>query len=410
MTAHLRTAWIALTMAAALALAGCGGDSGTGDARTSCSSALTGAPIRVGFVNSDQGAFALPEVSAMARAAANCLNHDGGVNGHPLELDLCATDGTPAASTRCANQFVTHKVLAVLNGDDGGLDSALPIYQKAGLHLFGVTAPPAVSADPNSTIMTPPVAIATAANGPIFKLIGIRNAVVILPNFGPAVSQGFKGLQAVLAPYGVQISLSLVAPANPDVTAAVTAAKAKGADALIFSLSENDCTNAVRTAKSLGWSGVLWAGSCTQFLRQLGPQAAGVYTSSTLFPYSSRASAEKYDPRLESDFSQYEAVTKAAGLDQHLDSNYVAYGYSTVMTFADVLKGISGEITQASVNQALSTFRGREVLGTPLDCTAKLQPGGACGRYYIALQVQADGTQTLIGDKPIDLAALASTK
>ncbi|MBD0739254.1 hypothetical protein BGM09_07270 [Streptomyces sp. CBMA29] len=390
-------------------LAGCG-SSDTGASTSSGPDPATGAPISVGFVNSDSGSIALPEVTAMAKAAADWINGHGGVDGRPLKLETCSTDGTPATSTSCANDLVGKNVLAVLNGDDGSLDSALPIFKKAGLHIFGAMAGPAVQSDPDNTIMLAPSAAATAATGPVQKLMGIHNGVFVLPNIGPEMKTAFDGIKAASASADVRLTLSLVAPANPDITAAVNAAKSQHADGIILALSENDCTNAVRTARSMNWTGELVVGQCTQFIKDLGPQAAGVKTVQNLFPYGSRASAEKYDGSLKQDFDTYEAAAKAAGAQKYLDFGYAPYGYSTVMTFVDLLKGLGGDITRTTVNRAMASFKGRQVLGTPQDCTAKLMPGGACGRDLIALETQADGSQTLVGGKPLDLGTIAGGK
>lgn len=366
----------------------------------------TGSPITVGFVNSDTGGFAVPEATTTAKAAAEYVNSHGGIHGHVLKLDTCSTDGTPGASTKCANQFVTDKVLAVLLGDDLGLDAAEPVYKKAGLHIFGVDATQAATSDPSNTIMIPPFTTIYHGLGSMFKDGGAHSIVYVLPNVGPVIKQVFGLLKASGERVGVQSSLTLVSPVNPDFTAAVNAAKAKHADLLYLAFQENDCTNAVRTARTLGWTGKIFAGACTQFVKKLGPQATGVYTAQYVFPYAARESAGVYDSQLTGEFAIYKDALEAADENDLLESGYGVYGFSTVMTFANIVKGMNGEVTQTTINTALASFKGHEFLGTPQDCTAKILPGGACGRYYIQLQVQADGTQTLVNGKPFDLASV----
>ncbi|WP_369211285.1 ABC transporter substrate-binding protein [Streptomyces flavofungini] len=400
----------ALVLAAAtVLLAGCGGsEPATGGANGP--DKATGEPISVGFVNTDSGNVARPEITATAKAAADWVNGHGGIGGRPLKLETCATDGTPATSTKCAGELIGKKVLTVLNGNDAGLDSAQPLFKRAGLRVFGTAGTAAVTGDPANTILATPPAAAIAVTGPLHKRMGVSKGVFVLPNAGPGIKKAFDGIRTSAATSDVRLTLSLVAPANPDVTAAVNAARTTHADGLIFSFGENDCTNAIRTAKSLNWKGELIAAECTQFIKALGPQAAGVKTTPALFPLSARAAAEQYDGRLKREFDTYEAAAKAAGAQKHLESAHAAYGYSTVMTFARILKGIDGDITQESIGEAMASYKGRQVLGTAKDCTAKLMPGANCGQDIIVLETRADGTQTLVGGRPLHLGTLLDRK
>lgn len=398
---------LALT-AVATVLAGCSG-SGAGTSTSSGPDPATGPPISVGFMNVDSGTLAFPEVTATAKAAADWVNGHGGIGGRPLKLEICSTDGSTATTTKCANELIGKKVLAVLNGN-AALDPALPIFKKAALHIFGVSGSPAVSGDPGNTLMAVPPAAATAAIGPVHRAMGINNGVYVLPNLGPEIKKVFGGIKTAAAASDLQLTLSVVAPVNPDFTAAVNAARTTDADGLMFSFAENDCTNAVRTAKSMNWDGELAVGQCNQFVRDLGPQAAGVTSTVELFPFSARASAEKYDSHLKEEFDEYEAAVQAAGAEEYLGYGYATWGYSTVMTFADILKGIDGDVTKTSAEHAIGAFKGRQVLGTPKDCRAKLMPGANCGRHLILLESHADGTQTLVGGKPLDLGAVVGEK
>lgn len=400
----VKQALVAGSLCALVLVSACSSSSG-GDKKDAGEVKATGTPVYVGFVNSDSGGFALPEITKATQATADYINGHGGMNGHPVKLDLCSTDGTPAASTKCANQFVTDKVLAVLNGYDLGMDAAQPVYKQAGLHIFGAISSTAIAMDPDNTIMVAPFVNFYAANGALLKTLGATSTVFVLPNIGPEIKQLYGLIAAAANKAGVKTSLTLVAPANPDVTAAVTAAKAQHADMLDLNFQENDCTNAIRTAKSLGWTGKIYAGSCSQFIDTLGAQAAGTYAGQYLFPPAAKAAAAAYDPQLKDEFDTYETAMKAGGQEAYIKSAFAAYGFSTLMTFANIVKGIPGEPTQAAINAAMASFKGHQVLGLQQDCTAKIAPGGACGRYFLPLQVQADGTMTLVGGKPLDVSA-----
>src|SRR3954462_9507128 len=112
----------------------------------------TDTPITVGLLNLESGPVTFPEYSAAAKAAVNYINdYKGGIGGHPVKLDVCATGGQPATSARCAGQVVDKKPAFILGGADIGGPGSFPIYQKAKLaYVGGIPFTPVESNAPNS--------------------------------------------------------------------------------------------------------------------------------------------------------------------------------------------------------------------------------------------------------------------
>jgi branched-chain amino acid transport system substrate-binding protein len=88
----------------------------------------TGAPIRVGFINTETGAGSFPEYSVAMKDAVRLLNEQlGGVKGRPIELDLCHP-GDAAQAEQCAQRFAADpSVLAVMHG---ALDSDTTAFHR----------------------------------------------------------------------------------------------------------------------------------------------------------------------------------------------------------------------------------------------------------------------------------------
>ncbi|MGH9260971.1 MAG: ABC transporter substrate-binding protein, partial [Acidimicrobiales bacterium] len=131
-----------------------GSSSDLGDTTaTSAGTEATGESIAVGFVNSEGGAFSVPELRVGNEVAEDYINSRlAGVKGRPLQVTRCATDGSPEASIDCANQFVEAGVVAVVEGTDLGGDAMLPILTDAGIPLVGhVQFGPARMFDENAT-------------------------------------------------------------------------------------------------------------------------------------------------------------------------------------------------------------------------------------------------------------------
>jgi Periplasmic binding protein len=125
---------------------------------TSAGTKATGEPIKVGFVNSEGGAFSVPELRVGNEVAEDYINdHLGGVNGRPLHVTRCVTDGSPESSIDCANQFVEAGVVAAVEGTDLGGDAMLPILADAQIPLVGhVQFGPGRMFDGNAYYFGPP--------------------------------------------------------------------------------------------------------------------------------------------------------------------------------------------------------------------------------------------------------------
>ena len=74
-----------------------------------------------------------PEVRESAQAAIDYVNaYRGGLDGHPIKLVTCITDGQPATSASCATKLVADHPVADLGGADIAQSASLPILAKAG--------------------------------------------------------------------------------------------------------------------------------------------------------------------------------------------------------------------------------------------------------------------------------------
>jgi ABC-type branched-subunit amino acid transport system substrate-binding protein len=59
-----------------------------------------------------------PELSAGAKAAAQAINAAGGVDGHPIQLEVCDTQNLKNGGVTCATKAIRDKVLAVVGAID----------------------------------------------------------------------------------------------------------------------------------------------------------------------------------------------------------------------------------------------------------------------------------------------------
>jgi len=102
-----RLRWLAIIAAFALLIAACGDDDDTssnGDSATATSAAEKEA-LRVPAINQQDGVTAFPDEGQAVQSIFDWYNAQGGLDGHPLELDLCTAGDDPESTQGCAQQF-----------------------------------------------------------------------------------------------------------------------------------------------------------------------------------------------------------------------------------------------------------------------------------------------------------------
>ncbi|MEV6927350.1 ABC transporter substrate-binding protein [Dactylosporangium sp. NPDC051485] len=91
-------------------------------------------PVKVGVLYTDTNPVGVtPEIKDAAKAAAEFINSQGGMDGRKLEIVACNGANNPQSAARCANEFVDNKVVTVygLDGTWGGV--GVSIIGKAGI-------------------------------------------------------------------------------------------------------------------------------------------------------------------------------------------------------------------------------------------------------------------------------------
>ncbi|MEA3216819.1 MAG: branched-chain amino acid transport system substrate-binding protein, partial [Acidimicrobiia bacterium] len=106
----------ALTVAimAGLAMAGCSGSSTSsgGTTATTGTGEATGTPIVLGAISTNSGTNILPQAMKAAEAVFGRLNHNGGINGHPVDYFMEDDGGDPAQAAVAAKRLVEERKVA----------------------------------------------------------------------------------------------------------------------------------------------------------------------------------------------------------------------------------------------------------------------------------------------------------
>lgn len=203
----------------------------------------TGTPITIGMINQENTpAGSFPELSMAARAAADFVNDQlGGIDGHPIELEVCNTKFSAEGSTSCAQNLVDAGVPAVLGGIDvfgNGIDilAANGIPFVGGIPVSGQSARSPNSFQWSGGSWGATVAMADyAAN-----TMAADNVAIVYSDFGSITESALAG-QKVLEDHGIEVELVPFPILSTDVSTPIQIASASQPDAIFVLVADSSC-------------------------------------------------------------------------------------------------------------------------------------------------------------------------
>ncbi len=303
------------------------------------------------MINDETGPVTFPEARQGAIAAMEYVNNYlGGINGHPIVIDSCIGDGTPAGAGRCATELVAKHPLAILGAADVGAPASIPIYAHANLaYIGGIPFTPVPFVSPNS-IQFWSVSVGDNAAAAVYagKTLAVKKVALMY----------FSNPQAALI-------------------------QSSGAD-LAYIDVPNGCGNVLKSLKSVGYTGKLMGidpcGAPPVITASAGG-AEGMYIASPfILPTGSSQQAQLFQA----------AMKKWAAQGTLIDSPSVA-GFATVMNAQAALSKISGTPDTKSILAAFKTGSNHpNFLSHPYTCDGQQMTGAPaiCNDYYLMNQVK----------------------
>ena len=345
----------------------------------------TGTPYVFGMINDETGAVTFPEARQGSIAAADYVNNYlGGINGHPIKIDSCIGDGTPATAARCANQLAAAHPLAILGAADVGGPASIPIYQHANLaYLGGIPFTPVPQTAPNS-IQFWSVSVGDNAAAAVYagKTLGVKSVALIYfdnaqgKSIVPQITPVFKAAGVTTVK---NIPLS---PTSPDPAPQAALVESSGAQ-LAYVDVPNGCGNVLKALKSVGYTGkIIGIDPCgaPPVLQASAGGANGMYIASPFLLQSGSSSQAKLFMA---------AMNKWAAPGTLTDSISTA-GFATVMNVQQVLSKISGTPTTTSILAAFKSGTHQNFLSHPYTCDGQALKGATaiCNDFYLMNQVK----------------------
>jgi ABC-type branched-subunit amino acid transport system substrate-binding protein len=401
----------AVTLPLALVGAGCGSSddsSSTGAATaaasgqstsggSSTSGKATGTPIKVStFAGINVPAGAYPHVKETANVYAKWINDQGGINGHPLEIEFCDNKNDPAATTACMRKANDGGVVA----DVGSMDGYAPTQAADGAQQLKIpyigsccaSTGPALQGD--YTFSVAPSVLTTAAYGKIAaekckatSLTGPDNAI-----WPSNVAMAESGMELG----GGKLTASVPIPLEPvDLTSQAAQLTAKGEDCIIAVLAPGAYVSLLTALEQIG-KHVKIIGSANL----IAPEVLDRFKDYLPGSLTSGSGAPDGDPAWDDYHAAWKKYSDPSKFPQGIAGTAPTATWIAMDVFTQVAKSIKGDVTRESLFDALNKANNVDTGGlTPtLDLTKPWTENPDAPRMFnrnVKMgEVQKDGSVT----------------
>jgi branched-chain amino acid transport system substrate-binding protein len=387
------------------ALLSCAKASTIGDYVPAKPTKATGEPIELGMINQENtAAGSYPELSQAVQAATEFINTElGGVDGRPIEVDVCNTEFSAEGSTSCAQKYVEAKVPAVLGGIDvfgNGIetlaDNAIPYIGGIPISFQSVKSPNSFQWSGGTW------GAAVAFSWYAAEELDAKKVSIVYGDFG-SITDSAEDAKQVLEARGVEAQLVPYPIMATDISSALNAAATTKPDALLVLAADSGCKAGFDGVASLGIeAATFYVGACAapSITNEAGPEK----TDGAIFNVEGPVGQKPPN----ADFVLYTAVIEkyGDGLDP-VGAGTVSF--RSLMNLYVVLNELDGDITPEAITAALKAkVDAPSFSGHPYTCDGKQYPGlpAMCSPQQILAQME-DGTLSQLGDW-IDVGKIAA--
>jgi ABC-type branched-subunit amino acid transport system substrate-binding protein len=300
------------------------------------------------------GGLSFPYPATAAKAAADALNKTGGIDGHPIQIDVCDNQGNPNQSAACGREAKSNGDIAVIGAwDIQGAAQILPVLQSEGIPYVGALAGTATElSNPDSFIFDPGAVLASYGTAALFGQQGCKNVVEFGLASTPAFAQELAGQQAIAAKDGFKLETVNISVGQTDVSAPVSTALSMHPDCVSYEGDGQTTAKLVAAVRQAGFTGkfITAIGSLLPpFLASLGAVGNGVVVlNSALNP------ANSTDPLVTAFRNQITAYVGAK--DAPTDLNEFAQDAWSSVRLVDLALTGTGQYTAAELLKKLPTM------------------------------------------------------
>ena len=304
----LRRIVICLALSAALVLPAVGTASAEVARQSKCQKP-SGEPIPLATIGTFEGPGSQTRYDGASKAAVKSINCAGGVQGRPLDLNLCNSNPLvdPNLGQKCVREVIADNVVASVSGNS--LDeSVIPSLDAAGIPSVGSAFVVQGLLRPtffNITGGVPAVEAGLAAKLYDDGARKIRVVSLDVPNAAALISLADLGLET----RGTKTIEPVLFPLDPSVDdSALVQAAVTDADALILLVTDEVLAKILPEILGAGYKGKIGIGASTILPTAKDVQRKGIVFATGLYPPSAKdhkairdfnADMKKYGPKLD---------------------------------------------------------------------------------------------------------------
>lgn len=304
-----------------------------------------------------------PDVNVGAEAAVDAINASGGADGRQIEYSFCNTNGDANQAQTCARDAVSDGVAAVVGQVDIYSTQSMPILEAAGVPLIGnVPAGGAIDYENAASYPLHAGNYGAFSGAPYaFKAAGKQQMVIVAADLAATKAQTDIVTQAADAAGMPVTGIVKIPPQGvTDYSPYAQQITDSGADAVLIMLGPAALQAMYKSMESLGVE-IQAAGTIFSFgeseAQAVGSASDGIWVLSPIpSPRDSSSPAVKqYNDDLDSSGVPADdpSLHRSAGLNAWL----------AVHAAAEVSKTIDGEVTAASMTEALKKATDIDVAG-----------------------------------------------
>jgi branched-chain amino acid transport system substrate-binding protein len=321
--------------------------------------AATGTPIKLGAIATKQPGTDFTDIPDMAKAYFDCVNANGGVNGHPIQYTIQTEQTNPAQAAAAAHKLIdTHKVLGLV-GNTSLIECAVnhKYYEQKGLYIIDSGIAPECYGTSNSAAVN--MGPRYSSDGAVQAVIraGAKKVVFDQSNV-PGTGYIAAGPAAVTKAAGIPIvQLKENVPIQDANSVALKEVQAAGSDgAVVLNYTPPEALKILQAAQQQGLQSRVKAWGCstpcnTDFLAK----ALGSQWDGKLLVNAELNLTNASDP----DSQLYRAILAKYGksVTGGLGS-FSQMGFTEAQIAVAALKTIKGSYTTKSVNAAFKAVKG----------------------------------------------------
>ena len=345
-------------------------------------------PVKIGLIAQDEELFSAPEVRSAVQAYVDYANAElDGVNGHPIELDVCGAGDSPESHVACVQQFANDDTISiVINGGLPGLGTA----STEALSNEGV--PTIALGNDFPDYFWPGVAI----NDPglpglaqVFFVYASQNRGLTEMSLfiadDPAFLPFIPVLEAIADANGIALSESIPLGFEPDLTGPVSAANVDSEGWLFVLADGAQCSAAAAAVETVGYEGQLFGNDLClgEELVASGDIDGWAGPIVSAMPTTNGEDAEEIARIVDT----YGGDMQKAGL--------AGWAFGSADMARDILaQAGAGDADRASVLGVMETYSSSDILGMPpITCPGPGAWAGACNMSPLMATVE-NGTLT----------------